>query len=52
MDLTKNLELLEQEQEEQLFDLDVRITQLLMGTPDGPEFPATLHCPTDPHRCK
>ncbi|WP_165423588.1 hypothetical protein [Ktedonosporobacter rubrisoli] len=51
MDQTLNLELLEQEQEEQLFDLDVRITELLKVTPDGPEFPS-IYCETGPVHCR
>ncbi|WP_165423585.1 hypothetical protein [Ktedonosporobacter rubrisoli] len=51
MDQTQNLELLEQEQEEQLFELDVRITQLMEIRPDMPESPTAL-CRTSPLVCR
>ncbi|WP_165423586.1 FDLD family class I lanthipeptide [Ktedonosporobacter rubrisoli] len=49
MDQTQNLELLEQEQEEQLFDLDVRIAELME---DAPDTPPTVICHTNPIRCR
>ncbi|WP_165423584.1 hypothetical protein [Ktedonosporobacter rubrisoli] len=42
MDLTMNLELLEQKQEEQLFDLDIKITELMKVMPDKPEIPTAF----------